>query len=195
MEVVNAALAPHRLMEEAHPVQLLPLPPRPWPRRVLEVGEAAKQHLRLLEVLLLALLMWLRPLRQLLLLPSRRRRRRAQQTTRPMCCVYRRLAPSDCMGFQSGWKPKIDFRLLAKCPCSEHWEHGATRTFNQAKGLCVNLGDAEAYAYLGAWLMQGPHMSYEVHKGYRPNEFEVLEYARLQNWQGEDGVWRPGDVI
>ena len=105
------------------------------------------------------------------------------------------IGPIRLHGVSIRLETKIDFRLLAQCPCPGHCKHGATRTFTHTKGLCSALGDAKAYAYLGVWLMQGPNMSYEVHAAYRPTELDVLEYVRLQNWQGEDGVWRPGSVL
>ena len=104
------------------------------------------------------------------------------------------IGPIRLHGVSIRLETKINFRLLAQCPCPGRCRHGATRTFTHTKGLCSSLGDAEAYAYVGAWLLQAPNMTKEDHGKYRPTVLDVLMYVGLQHWQGEDGVCRPGNV-
>ena len=55
------------------------------------------------------------------------------------------------------------------------------------------MGDAEAYAYLGAWLREGTSLSDKDHRDYRPTPDEVIQYAREHGWDTPIG-WVPSST-
>ena len=85
-------------------------------------------------------------------------------------------------------KPHV--RIYVTCKCAGHSRHRRSRVFTFAKGVTAALGDAEAYAYLGAWLRAGTDLSDEDHRGYRPTPDEVIQYARDHRWGTPTG-WVP----
>ena len=98
-------------------------------------------------------------------------------------------------GVSVSLETKIDFRLLITCPCKEHSNHKKTRRFDMGSGCSAELGDAEAYAFLGAWLQAGPFMSKAHHAAYRPTPLDVLEYAKNHEWQSSSGVWHVKSTV
>ena len=59
-------------------------------------------------------------------------------------------------------KPHV--RISVTCKCDGHREHRRSRVFTLAKGVTAAMGDAEAYAYLGAWLRAGASLSEKGHR-------------------------------
>ena len=98
-------------------------------------------------------------------------------------------------GVSVSLETKIDFRLLVTCHCKDHLKHRATRRFDMGSGCSAELGDAEAYAFLGVWLQMGPLMSKAEHAAYRPSPLDVLEYAKNHEWQSPSGVWHAKSTV
>ena len=88
-------------------------------------------------------------------------------------------------------KPHV--RINVTCKCGGHSEHRRSRGFTLAKGVTAGMGDAEAYAYLGAWLRAGASLSEEKHRDYRPKPEDVIQYARDHGWDTPTG-WVPSST-
>ena len=69
-----------------------------------------------------------------------------------------------------------------ECQLLGHCKHRRSRTFGQCKGVCSDMGDAEAYAFLGAWLKGGATRTAAGHKSYTPSAAEVYAYASENGW-------------
>ena len=88
-------------------------------------------------------------------------------------------------------KPHV--RINVTCKCGGHSAHRRSRTFTMAKGVTAGMGDAEAYAFLGAWLRAGPRLGDEDHRDHRPKPDEVIQYAREHGWDTPTG-WAPSST-
>ena len=80
------------------------------------------------------------------------------------------------------------------CSSCLHGVHTRSRNFGQGGGLSAEMGEAEAYAFLGAWLLGAAGMggSKAAHAQYVPSEYEVLQYGLMQQWKSATGIWVAG---
>ena len=89
-----------------------------------------------------------------------------------------------------GTESQIDLRVKVQCP---HCKVTRNRGFNVSSLETADFGDAEPYAYLGAWLQHGPGLNRVEHKKIDPTPFEVREFARQHRWY-IDGKWVPSST-
>ena len=72
-------------------------------------------------------------------------------------------------------------RLVVQCP---RHKVKKTRAFDVKSAVRLGLGDAEPYAFLGAWLRQCESCpTSTAHKSFVPTSEEVKSYVVAQKWQ------------
>ena len=126
--------------------------------------------------------------------PVAKRATRARTAVDPVVVARIKAMPRiRLFGVQVGLETKIDLRAKVVCPYCGHGGHIRSRGFNLGTDQTADLGDAEAFAFLGQWLAGGKGLSKQEHFEYHPTAFEVRQFALMHEWC-KDGAWVPADT-